>query len=145
MTRRLMMPALVVGLVTLAAACGGDDAAEDDTTTTIAATTTTEATTTTTVADTTTTTEPASDDDSIVEVVIRGFAYDPPELTVELGTSVKWLNLDGVSHTATADDGTFNGSVTGSRSFTFTPTEAGEHPYFCSIHPEMRATLIVQG
>jgi plastocyanin len=147
MTRRLVMPALFVSMVTLAVACGDDEAADGDTTTTIAATTTTTEATTTTVADATTTTEPVADDDAAVEVTvtIRGFAFDPAVTTVELGTTVKWLNLDGVSHTATADDGTFNGSVTGSRSFSFTAAEAGEYPYHCTIHPEMRATLIVEG
>jgi plastocyanin len=132
-TRRFATPVLVVVLALVAAGCG-DDAVEGATTTTA----------TGAPPEDTATTEAATDEPD-VDVIIQGFAFNPAQLTVAVGDTIRWMNLDdGVSHTVTADDGTFAGSVTGSRSFRFTATDPGVYDYSCTIHPEMRATLIVE-
>lgn len=89
------------------------------------------------------------------EVFMRGIAFDPPEITIAVGESVTWTNMDFIiPHTATsgnpgdADLGSVFRSVLLSQGQTFTHTfdEAGEFIYFCEVHPVMMrdAKVIVQ-
>ncbi|MDP3941180.1 MAG: cupredoxin family copper-binding protein [bacterium] len=78
-------------------------------------------------------------------VTIQNFVYSPSTITVKVGDSVTWTNRDSVGHSATADDGSFDTGVlsqgqTGSVTF----TKAGTYTYFCSVHPNMKGTVIVQ-
>ncbi|HEX8941424.1 MAG TPA: cupredoxin family copper-binding protein [Candidatus Limnocylindrales bacterium] len=78
-------------------------------------------------------------------VTIKGFAFDPASLIVPVGASVTWTNQDPAGHTVTADDGSF-GSPTIQTGSTFSQTfaKAGTFSYHCSIHPSMKATVVVQ-
>lgn len=77
-------------------------------------------------------------------VAIDNFAFVPPSLTVAAGTIVTWTNKDGVSHTVSADDGSFDSSALGrGQAFQITVGPPGTHTYFCRIHPFMKATLTV--
>jgi len=74
--------------------------------------------------------------------VIQGFAHQ--DLTVQAGTTVVWTNRDGVTHTATAQEGQWDSGILREReSFSFTFTEAGVFSYFCAIHPFMTAEVTV--
>lgn len=78
-------------------------------------------------------------------VTIEGFAFSPGTVTVVVGDTVTWTNRDGASHTATADDGSFDtGGIPGDSSDTVRFTTAGEFTYYCAIHPDMRGRVIVQ-
>jgi plastocyanin len=80
------------------------------------------------------------------QVVIENFTFNPDVLTVPVGTEVTWENKDDIPHTVTSDDKkTFASSLldTGDR-FTYTFTEPGTFPYFCSVHPMMTAKVVVQ-
>ena len=98
---------------------------------------------------------PAGGEPGANEVFMRAIAFDPPEITIQVGESVTWNNRDIVPHTATSgnpgdqDLGAFFRSVLLLQGDTFTHTfnEAGEFIYFCEIHPvTMRnAKVIVQG
>lgn len=89
------------------------------------------------------------------EVFMRQIAFDPPEITINVGESVTWTNMDIiVPHTATsgnpedADFGSvFQSALLGiNDSFTHTFDEPGEFIYFCEVHPVMMrdAKVIVQ-
>jgi plastocyanin len=70
------------------------------------------------------------------------------DLTVEPGAEVVLDNQDSVAHTATADDGAFDlGEVAaGETSGPATaPDEPGDYGFHCEIHPDMTATLTVEG
>lgn len=78
-------------------------------------------------------------------VTIAGFAFSPNTVTVNVGDTVTWTNNDGVSHTATADGGSFGtGSLGNGESGAETFGTAGSFPYHCSIHPQMTGTVVVQ-
>lgn len=78
-------------------------------------------------------------------VTIEGFAYSPGTVTVTVGDTVTWTNRDGASHTATADDGSWDtGGIPSSASDTIRFTTAGEFRYRCTIHPDMTGRVIVQ-
>ena len=81
-------------------------------------------------------------------VSIQGFAYAPNPLTIAVGDTVTWTNMDGAPHTATSSSGpaSFNtGTISNGQSRSHTFTTAGTYSYFCSIHPSMTASLTVQG
>ena len=78
-------------------------------------------------------------------VTIKDFAFGPASLEVAVGSTVTWTNEDSASHTATADDGSFDSSslATGSI-FSHTFAAAWTFAYHCSIHSSMKATIVVQ-
>jgi plastocyanin len=81
-----------------------------------------------------------------------GAGYEPPEITVSPGATVMWDNKDNALHTATSGesptpDGKFDSGIVGanqqSKPVTM-PTEPGEYKYFCTLHPFLQGTVIVQ-
>jgi plastocyanin len=66
-------------------------------------------------------------------------------LDVEAGSEVTVRNEDGVTHTFTADDGSFDtGEIAGGETGEFTaPADAGDFDIHCEIHSDMKATLTV--
>jgi len=79
------------------------------------------------------------------QVKIKDFKFTPQDLTIKAGDTVTWTNEDGVAHTATADDRSFDSDrLTQGASYSFTFTTAGAFEYFCDIHPSMRASVKVE-
>ena len=77
-------------------------------------------------------------------VNIANMSFTPDPYTVKAGTMVTWINKDGVPHTVTADDKSFDsGSIAAGGKFTYTFTTAGSFTYHCNFHPGMTATLTV--
>lgn len=79
-----------------------------------------------------------------VAVVAKDREFTAP--SVASGAEVTFTNEDSVPHTVTADDGAFDaGRVEGGASGTFeAPSEPGDYPFHCEIHPDMQATLTVE-
>jgi len=80
------------------------------------------------------------------EIVIENFRFTPAELTIEVGSTVKWTNKDSIRHNAVAKDGTFaTPLLSQGESASFTFTKPGEYDYFCEPHKEiMQAKIIVK-
>lgn len=77
-------------------------------------------------------------------VNIQGFAFAPGSLTVAKGTVVTFTNNDNTSHTATADDGSFDtGTIAAGASATITFKTAGTFAYHCTFHSGMTGTIVV--
>jgi plastocyanin len=78
-------------------------------------------------------------------VLIKDFKYQPSTLTVKVGDTIEWKNEDIVPHTVTAVDKSFDSDAIGTgRSWKSIVRTAGDFDYFCTLHPNMRAKLIVQ-
>jgi len=80
-----------------------------------------------------------------VEVKMEGMAFSAQTVTIKVGDTVNWTNMDQAPHNATAVDKSWKTSTfaTGeSGSVTF--TTAGTFPYICTVHPNMTGTVIVQ-
>jgi plastocyanin len=78
-------------------------------------------------------------------VTIKNFSFSPMEVSVPVGGSVTWKNVDGEPHTVTSVDGLFrSGALDTSDSFSFKFTKAGTYKYMCSIHPRMVGTITVK-
>lgn len=78
-------------------------------------------------------------------VTISGFDFGSP-LIVEPGAAITVTNVDGVSHTLTAEDGSFDSGVVAARSQRgfFAPDRPADYAFFCSIHPSMRGVVTVR-
>lgn len=76
-------------------------------------------------------------------VQISDFTYSAPAAAP--GSSVGVSNLDGVPHTVTADDGSFqSGTVDGGATGGIVaPAAPGTYSFHCEIHPQMNGTLTV--
>ena len=80
-----------------------------------------------------------------VEVKIDNFSFGPTELTVAVGTTVTWTNRDDIPHTVVSTDKVFKSKVLDTdEKFSYTFTQAGSFPYFCSIHPKMTGKVVVK-
>ncbi|MGO9206964.1 MAG: plastocyanin/azurin family copper-binding protein [Candidatus Limnocylindrales bacterium] len=74
---------------------------------------------------------------------IVDFGFTPASLTVTVGTTVTWTNTGTVSHTVTADDGSFDsGTLASGATYKHTFSKAGTYAYHCSIHPSMVARVV---
>jgi len=94
-----------------------------------------------------------------------GTAYQPQELTVKIGDTIKWVNKDTFAHTFTAEDkdvtivglqcgnlpcdehiAAKHGTTNGILNFTITGGTVGPHVFHCTIHTSanMVGVLIIQ-
>lgn len=80
------------------------------------------------------------------DVQMVDFDYSPKQLTVAAGGSVGFVNGGVAPHTATAKDGTWDtGIVRSGDTVRITFDAAGTFTYYCTIHPDMVATVLVTG
>jgi plastocyanin len=78
------------------------------------------------------------------EVWIQSMAFNPLTISVAAGTTITWTNKDAVSHTVTSTTNLFNSGAIGTNgTYSFTFTTSGTYPYYCTIHPAMKATVTV--
>jgi plastocyanin len=125
--------ALILAVGAFAAACGGGTSTSS--TTAVAPGTTAGGTPSTTAAGGATETQ----------VAIKGFAFNPAEVTVKVGDTVTWTNNDSANHTVVADNGEFkSGDLGQGATFSFTFAKAGTYPYKCGVHPNMTGTVTVK-
>jgi plastocyanin len=78
-------------------------------------------------------------------VSIDNFTFNPQKLTVKAGTTVTWSNKDDIPHAIAAVGKQFKSKVLDTdNSFSFTFTTPGSYEYFCSLHPHMTGTIVVE-
>jgi plastocyanin len=78
-------------------------------------------------------------------VTIDNFTFTPPELTVAVGTTVKWINHDDIPHSVVNKDKAFRSKALDTDdSYSYTFASAGAFEYFCGLHPHMTGKIIVK-
>jgi plastocyanin len=76
---------------------------------------------------------------------IDNFTFAPAQLTVKPGTTVTWRNEDDIPHTVASASRLFKSKALDTDdSFSFTFTAPGTYEYFCSLHPRMTGTVVVE-
>jgi plastocyanin len=79
------------------------------------------------------------------EVKIDNFAFAPHRVVVKAGTTVIWINDDDIPHTVASSTKLFKSNALDTKDkFSFTFTTAGAYEYFCSLHPHMTGTIVVE-
>jgi amicyanin len=78
-------------------------------------------------------------------VTIDNFTFTAPELTVAVGTTVKWVNHDDIPHNVVNKDKLFRSKALDTDdSYSFTFASAGTYDYFCGLHPHMQGKIVVK-
>ena len=81
---------------------------------------------------------------------VEDICYIPPNIVVEKGKTVTWLNEDSSFHSVTSGfypepSGLFDsGHLDPYQSYTLSFDEFGTYDYFCTLHPWMKAQVIVE-
>ena len=81
------------------------------------------------------------------QATIDNFTFSPPVLTVSPGTRVTWTNRDDIPHTVTDQDHPKeirSPPLDTDESYSRVFATAGTYRYFCSLHPHMQGTVVVQ-
>ena len=79
-------------------------------------------------------------------VTIKDFAFSPLTLSIPVGGSVTFKNLDTTAHTATDSKGAFDsGNLAYGQSYTYTFKKAGTYKIVCTYHASMVQTIVVGG
>ncbi|HUF05865.1 MAG TPA: plastocyanin/azurin family copper-binding protein, partial [Candidatus Binatia bacterium] len=85
-------------------------------------------------------------------VRIESSVFNPRELTVQVGTTVIFTNVDAFEHTVTegtngeaVDDPIVDERVEQNRTVRVTFDEPGTYEITCEVHPSMQMTITVEG
>lgn len=77
-------------------------------------------------------------------VSIVNFAFQPSNVTINVGDSVTWTNNDQSAHTSTSKTDLWDsGTLQNGNTFTFTFNAPGSYGYLCTIHPSMQGSVTV--
>jgi len=79
-----------------------------------------------------------------VYVTIKGTMFNPPELNITNGTTVRWTNLDSVQYSLNVS-GYQSPPFNKKNTWSFTFNKTGIYEYGCALHPSMphgRITVI---
>jgi len=80
-----------------------------------------------------------------IAIAIDNFTFNPQTVTVKAGTTVTWTNKDDIPHAIAAVGKQFKSKVMDTdNSYSFTFTTPGSYAYFCSLHPHMTGTIVVE-
>jgi plastocyanin len=78
-------------------------------------------------------------------VTIDNFSFSPGDLTVAVGTTVKFVNHDDIPHNIVNKDKVFRSKpLDTDDSYSYTFASAGTFDYFCGLHPKMMGKIIVK-
>ena len=85
---------------------------------------------------------PAWAEDAAIK--IGNFTFGPQELKVKAGTTVTWTNEDDIPHTVVSPNNFRSKPLDSEDKYSFTFTTPGTYKYFCSLHPHMTGTIVVE-
>jgi amicyanin len=78
-------------------------------------------------------------------ITIDNFTFSTKELTVSVGSTVRWINRDDIPHTIVAENAAFRSAPLDTDDvYSFTFTNAGTFDYLCGLHPLMTGKVIVK-
>lgn len=79
------------------------------------------------------------------QVRVENFSFNPPTVTVPVGTTVTWTNNDGTLHTVTSATKVFSSAgLDEGGTFSYTFPSPGTYSYYCKLHPHMTGSIIVK-
>jgi plastocyanin len=109
--------------------------------------------------------QPADSGAAEGDIIAVGLKFMPADITVDAGTTVRWVNGEAISHTVTSGawgevneqtglrgtqtaDGMFDHALApkgqDGDTFEFTFDEPGEYQYYCQPHLSMFGTITVE-
>ncbi len=80
-----------------------------------------------------------------ITVRISGMRFEPANLTVKPGTTVRWVQNDRMPHTVTGKGNALrSNTLQMSQAYSYTFNEAGQFDYACDFHPAMQGVVSVK-
>jgi plastocyanin len=81
----------------------------------------------------------------VTEIDIREMRFKADTIRAPVGSAVRWVNRDPVAHTIAADEGEWQSPLVGpGETYTTRLEHEGTFPYYCTLHPFMKAVIIVE-
>ncbi|MFI5554088.1 cupredoxin family copper-binding protein [Streptomyces sp. NPDC051738] len=80
-------------------------------------------------------------------VAMSGYAFSPATLTIPAGSTVTWTNQDTAPHdvkTTSAPVAIHSPMLNKGGTWSFRFTTPGTYAYYCTVHPNMTARIVVQ-
>jgi plastocyanin len=74
----------------------------------------------------------------------RGLAFRPSSITARVAEPVYFKNSETAIHTVTINGKDESGMMKKNDLFIWTPSAAGAYKITCELHPQMKATVIVE-
>jgi plastocyanin len=89
---------------------------------------------------------PTSTNGKTLTVDMKNITFSPKDVTLKVGQTIKWVNLDTVQHNVVADTGAdFKSDTFGQNgTFEWTAVKPGKVTYECTLHPGMVGTITVR-
>lgn len=97
-------------------------------------------------------TEPSTTPEEVLQanatttILLKDFAFSPPQLVVKKGPKITFRNTDSVTHAITANNGAFKSGLMEKNQTFYLETATmvpGTYTYHCDIHPTMKGTLMI--
>lgn len=83
----------------------------------------------------------------VVDIALSGTSFSPDDVTITPGTTVRWTNEDGQTHTVTPDGNNEWSEVTldeVGETFTHTFEDVGTFDYYCTPHRDQGMTGVIR-
>jgi plastocyanin len=89
--------------------------------------------------------QPGAASQAAVEITMAGGAFSPSRVEIVPGTTVIWINNDGVAHEVSSELSSFvhSGVLDPGDSVSQTFSEPGTIDFQCAFHPGMAGTIVV--
>jgi plastocyanin len=73
------------------------------------------------------------------------YLFSPAKIRVKIGTKVAWKNGTDAAHTVTGTGSwsSYNKPLASGKTVSYTFKKAGTYKYHCTIHPNMKGTVVV--
>jgi plastocyanin len=78
-----------------------------------------------------------------VQIMMENLVFSRAEASAKVGDTIEWINKDILAHTATARNGDWDITIPPKRTSTLVLKKAGTVDYYCRLHPNMKATLVI--
>ena len=80
------------------------------------------------------------------KIEIKDFAFNPQSITVKSGDKVTWINRDEEPHTVVSVGKKFprSSGLDTDQEYSIIAGAPGTYEYFCSVHPKMTGTIVVE-
>jgi plastocyanin len=113
---RIKMAALICGISSLALCVFADDAAN------------------------------SSAGSKVNKIEIKDFMFNPMKITVKSGEKITWINRDEEPHTVVSVGKKFpkSSGLDTDQEYSIIASAPGTYEYFCSVHPKMTGTIVVE-
>jgi plastocyanin len=77
-------------------------------------------------------------------VIMDGVKYEPATITVKRGATVSFVNRDPFPHTVTSQGHFDSKDIAAGKTWKYVAKKAGRFDYICTLHPNMKGTLVVE-